>query len=96
MEDPFSQIWSHMCTGIIMVYIEIALLLGFEPDVGKFFFYMLVIALTASCASAQAFTVSACAPVTILAIEGTAALFITQVVRECCVYVGMHLRVQTV
>ena len=58
-------------------------LLGLEPEAGKFFFFMLSIALMASCASALAFAISARAPVTTLAIVGTAVSFILQVVRVC-------------
>ncbi|XP_065906205.1 broad substrate specificity ATP-binding cassette transporter ABCG2-like isoform X2 [Dysidea avara] len=54
-------------------------MIGFEPEAGKFFFYMLTIALMASCASALAFAVSARAPVTTLAIVGVTSSFIIQV-----------------
>jgi len=64
-------------------------IVGFEPDAGKFFFYMLTIALMASTASALAFAISARAPVTTLAIVGVTSSFIIQVVCLVCMSVGV-------
>ena len=60
-------------------------LLGFEPVVEKFFFFMLTVALLSSAASAMAFAISARAPVTTVGIVGTAVAFILQIV--CNIYV---------
>ena len=56
------------------------LILGFEPDVGKFFFFMLTVPLLASTATSLAFAISARAPVTTVAIVGTAVSYIIQLV----------------
>ena len=59
-------------------------LIGYEPDAGKFFFFMLILALLASTASALAFAVSARAPVATVGIVGVSVCFILQVV---CTYI---------
>ena len=59
-------------------------LLGFEPDVGKFFFFTLTVPLLASTATSLAFAISARAPVATVAIVGTAVSYIVQLV---CSYV---------
>ena len=60
-----------------------AFLLGLEPDAGKFFFFMLTVALLASTASATAFAISARAPATPVGIVGVAVSFILQIVSLC-------------
>ena len=56
-------------------------MVGFEPDAGKFFFFMLTIALLSVTATAMVFAISARAPVATLALVGSAGAIILQVVR---------------
>ena len=56
------------------------MLIGFEPDANKFFFFMLTIALLSVTATALAFAISARAPVTTIALVGNAGVIILQVV----------------
>jgi len=57
--------------------------LGLEQEVGKFFFFMLAVALLSSAATALAFAISARAPVTTVAMMGIIVSFIVQIV---CIY----------
>ena len=57
--------------------------LGLEEEVGKFFFFMLAVALLSSAATALAFAISARAPVTTVAMMGIIVSFIVQMV---CIY----------
>lgn len=65
------------------MWLDVYYLIGFEPEAGKFFFYMLVVALLSSTTSALSFAVSARAPVTTVAILGTALCYVIQLVCIC-------------
>ena len=64
--------------------------LGFEPEVGKFSFFVLTVALLASTASALAFAISARAPVTAVATVGMIVSFIVQLVCTYLWYIQMY------
>ena len=70
----------HVCVNILSLACAY-LYIGFEQDVGKFFFFMLTVSLLSSTISAMAFAISARAPVTTVGIVGTAVCFIVQIVR---------------
>ncbi|XP_065906213.1 broad substrate specificity ATP-binding cassette transporter ABCG2-like isoform X1 [Dysidea avara] len=67
---------------VIPIVLHVTILywmIGFEPDAGKFFFFMLTIALLSVTATAMVFAISARAPVATLALVGSAGAIILQV-----------------
>jgi len=64
--------------------------LGFEQEIGKFFFFMLAVTLLASTASALAFAISALAPVTAVATVGMIVSLIAQLVCTYLWYIQMY------